>query len=89
LNRKNFLWKLATSGLTPAGMEMPDWLRWYAQYFLSKEDVLAANFREQTLNMVDRFGHSEPLQFILRLGYVSDYLPPVSPRMPVAKILHS
>jgi len=140
---------LRQNGLTPAGMEMPDWLRWYAQYFLSKEDVLTANFREQTLKMVEqqvkqgagwllirsssssiadlvatgrimqsiwlrakamniaihpmtqaleeakphgllagRFGHSEPIQFILRLGYVSEYLSPVSPRMTVVKIMH-
>ena len=138
------------NGLTPAGMEMPEWLRWYAQNFLSREDVLGASFREQTLKMVEqqvrqgagwliirgssssitdlvatgrvlqsiwlrakvmnialhpmtqaleeaqprelmasRFEQSAPVQFILRLGYVSDYLPPVSPRMPLSRILNS
>ncbi len=138
------------NGLTPAGMEMPDWLRWYAQYFISREDVLDASFREQTVKMAeqqvrqgagwlivfasgstiadlvatgralqsiwlrakenniaihpmtqaleeamprrtlaDSLGRSAPIQFILRLGYVSEYLPPVSPRMPLSRILHS
>ncbi|HWR30741.1 MAG TPA: nitroreductase [Negativicutes bacterium] len=137
------------NGLTPAGMEMPDWLRWYAQHFISREDVLGASFREQTLKMAEQqvrqgagwlilfasgstiadlvatgrnlqsiwlrakenniaihpmtqaleeatprkmlaasLGRSGPVQFILRLGYVSEYLPPVSPRMPLSKILH-
>lgn len=136
------------NGLTPAGMEMPDWLRWYAQHFIRREDVLGANFREQTIKtaeqqvqqgagwliifasgstiadlvgagrnlqsiwlrakenniaihpmtqaleeatprrtLTDSFGRSAPVQFILRLGYVSEYLPPVSPRMPLSRIL--
>lgn len=135
------------NGLTPAGMEMPDWLRWLAEYFLDRKTVLGADFRAQTIKMVEelvkqgagwllirgsgasiaelvatgralqsvwlrakamniavhpmtqaleealphelitgRFGHLEPVQFVLRLGYVANYPPPVSPRMPLSAI---
>lgn len=33
-----------------------------------------------------RFGCSAPVQFVLRLGYVANYPPPVSPRMPLSAI---
>ncbi len=34
-------------------------------------------------------GISEPIQFILRTGYVSNYPPPVSPRRPVAEFIRT
>lgn len=41
------------NGLTPDSMEMGGLAKWYAQHFMSKEDVHGAVFKEQTIKLVE------------------------------------
>ncbi|SMC89960.1 Nitroreductase family protein [Sporomusa malonica] len=136
------------NGLTPESMELKGIVRWYAEHFLSKGDVLSKPFRNETIKLVEEqvqncagwlvvksdnaivtelinagrvfqsvwlrarekliafhpmtqvleeapwltelakeLGHTGSIQFVVRIGYVKEYLQPVSLRMPMSKII--
>ena len=41
------------NGLTPESMEMEGIVRWYAQHFFSKDDVLGKTFKNETIKLVE------------------------------------